>query len=80
MPKAATRARKKRTSDSEDEDYVVVEDDATSKKKVLKKEYGTAASTKPGLNKKAPSRRVPMSKSRASTQETLGSKPKKTVA
>ena len=47
LPKAATRARKKKTSDSEDEDYVVVEDEATSKKKVLKKEYGTAATTKP---------------------------------
>ena len=47
LPKAATRTRKKRTSDSEDEDYVAVEDEATSKKKVLKKEYGTTASTKP---------------------------------
>ena len=37
LPKAATRARKKRTSDSEDEDYVVVEDEATSNKKVMKK-------------------------------------------
>ena len=46
LPKAATRAKKKRTSDSEDEDYVTVEDETTSKKKVLKKEYGTAASTK----------------------------------
>ena len=35
LPKAATRARKKRTSNFEDEDYVVVEDEATSKKKVL---------------------------------------------
>ena len=48
LPKAATRKRKKRTSDSEDEDYVAVKDEATSKKKVLKKEYGTAAATKPG--------------------------------
>ena len=71
LPKAATRTRKKRTSDSEDEDYVVVEDEATSKKKVLKKEYGTAAATKPGLKRKAPARRVPMSKARASTQETM---------
>ena len=38
FPKAATRARKKRTSESEDEDYVAIEDEATSKKKVLKKE------------------------------------------
>ena len=37
LPKAATRARKKRTSDSEDEDYVAVDDEATSKKKVLKR-------------------------------------------
>ena len=43
LPKAATRARKKRTTDSEDERYVSAEDEATSKKKVLKKEYGTAA-------------------------------------
>ena len=69
LPKAATRTRKKRTSNSEDADYVAVEDEATSKKKVLKKEYGTTAATKPGLNKKAPARRIPMSKARASTQE-----------
>src|SRR3990170_8628462 len=71
LPKAATRTRKKRTSDSEDEEYVAVEDEATSKKKVLKKEYGTAATSKPGLHKKAPARRTPMSKARASTQETM---------
>ena len=47
LPKAATRTRKKKTSDSEDEDYVAVEDVATSRKKVLKKEYGTGATTKP---------------------------------
>ena len=58
LPKAATRARKKRTSDSEDEDYVAVEDAAIYKKKVLKKEYDTAATTKPGLHKKAPTKRV----------------------
>ena len=51
LPKAATRERKKRTSDYEDEDYV-----ATSKKKVVKKEYGSAAATKPVVQKKAPSR------------------------
>ena len=45
LPKAATRARRKRTSDSEDEDYVAAEDEATSKKIVLKKEYGSAAAT-----------------------------------
>ena len=43
----------------------------TSKKKVLKKEYGAAASTKPGMKKKAPAKRVPMSKVRASTHETM---------
>ena len=79
LPKAATRTRKKRTSDSEDEDYVAVEDEATSKKKVLKKEYGTAATTKPGMKTKAPTRRVPMSKARSSTQVTLGSEPKEPV-
>ena len=62
LPKAATRTRKKKTSDSEDEDYVAIEDEATSKKKVLKKEYGTAAATKPGLKTKAPARRMLMSK------------------
>ena len=72
LPKAATRTRKKRTSDFEDEDYVAVEDEATSRKKVLKKEYGTTAATKPGLNKKAPARRIPMSKPRkVATGETM---------
>ena len=71
LPKAATRTRKNKTSDSEDEDYVAVEDEATSRKKVLKKEYGTSAASKPGMKTKAPARRVPMSKSRASTQETM---------
>src|ERR687897_101904 len=65
LPKAATRSRKKRTSESEDEDYVATEEEVSSKKKVLKKEYGTAAATKPGLNKKAPAKRIPMSKARA---------------
>ena len=59
LPKAATRARKKKTSDSKEEDYIADENEATSKKKVLKKEYGTAATSKPGMNKKAPARRVP---------------------
>ena len=71
FPKAATRTRKKRTSDSEDEDYVATEEEVSSKKKVLKKEYGTSTATKPGMNKKAPTRRTPMSKARASTQETM---------
>ena len=72
LPKAATRTRKKRTSDSEDEDYVAVEDEATLKKKVLKKEYGSAAATKPGLKTKMPARRQPMSKGRkVATGETM---------
>ena len=75
LPKAATRARKKRTSNSKDEDYVAEEDEATSKK-VLKKEYGTAAATKPGLNRKVPAKRTPMLKVRGSTQETERSEPK----
>ena len=40
-----------------------------------KKEYGTLASTKPGLHKKAPAKRVPTLKARVSTAET--SKPTK---
>lgn len=55
---------------------MAVEDEATSKKKVLKKEHGTTATTKPGMKTKAPARRVPMSKDRASTQVTLESEPK----
>ena len=70
LPKAATRTRKKKTSDSEDEDYVAVEEEVSSKKKVLKKEYVTIVSTKPGLHKKAPAKRVPTLKVRASTAET----------
>src|SRR3954465_6791964 len=61
LPKAATRSKKKRTSDSEDEDYVATEEEVSSKKKVLKKEYRTAATTKPGLHKKVPAKRVPTS-------------------
>ena len=80
LPKASTRARKKKTSDSEDEDYVVVEDEATSKKKVLKKEYGSAAATKPGMKTKAPAKRTPMSKARASTQVPLEYEPKEASA
>ena len=67
LPKAATRQRRKRTSDSEDEDYKAKEDEATSKKVVLKKEYGSAQSTKPGLQKKVPAKRTPMPKARKST-------------
>ena len=80
LPKATTRTRKKRTSNSEDEDYIAAEDEATSKNKVVKKEFGTAASTKPDMNRKAPAKRVPMLKVRASTQENLGSEPKEVVA
>ena len=72
MPKAATRSRKKRTSESEDEDYVATEEEVSSKKKVLKKEYGTTATTKPGMNRKAPAKRVPTSKPRkVATGETM---------
>lgn len=67
LPKAATRSRKKKTSDSEDEDYVAVEEEVSSKRKVLKKEYGSAATTKPSLHKKAPAKRVPTFKVIAST-------------
>nr|XP_020201124.1 nucleolar protein dao-5-like [Aegilops tauschii subsp. strangulata] len=66
LPKAATRQRKKRTSESEDEEFVV-EEEVTSKKKVLKKEYNTASAIKTCLHKKAPAKRVPMSKARRST-------------
>ena len=39
---------------------------------MLKKEYGSAAATKPGMQKKAPARRVPTSKPRkVSTGETM---------
>nr|XP_020168346.1 ATP-binding cassette sub-family F member 1-like [Aegilops tauschii subsp. strangulata] len=70
LPKAATRQRKKRASESEDEDFVVEEEVTSTKKKVLKKEY-LAAATKRGLQKKAPAKRVPMSKAIKSTQETM---------
>nr|XP_020193988.1 uncharacterized protein LOC109779774 [Aegilops tauschii subsp. strangulata] len=72
LPKAATRSRKKRTSESEDEDYIAIEEEVSSKKMVLKKEYGTAAATKPGMKTKAPARRIPMSKPRrVATGETM---------
>nr|XP_020172019.1 uncharacterized protein LOC109757608 [Aegilops tauschii subsp. strangulata] len=70
LPKAATRTRKKRISDSEDEEYVAAEEEVSCKNKVLKKEYGDAAATKPGMLKKAPAKRVPVSKARASTLDT----------
>ena len=71
LPKAATRTRKKRNSDLEDEDYVAVEEEVSSKKRVVKKEFGSAASTKSGMHRKNPAKRVPMSKASASTQETV---------
>ena len=80
LPEAATRTRRKRTSDSEDEDYVAAEDEATSKKVVLKKEYGSTHSTKPGLNKKVPAKRTPMAKVRRSTQVPEQSKLKEAPA
>nr|XP_020149327.1 histone acetyltransferase KAT6A-like [Aegilops tauschii subsp. strangulata] len=63
--------RRKRTSESKDEDYVAAEEEVNSKKKVVKKEFGTTVSTKPGMHKKALAKRVPMSKGRASTHETI---------
>ena len=80
LPKAATRARRKRTSDSEDEDYVAAEDEATSKKVVLKKEYGSAKTRKPGLNRKVPAKRTSMLKVRGSTQEPEKPDPKEPAA
>ena len=77
LPKAATRQRRKRTSDSEDEDYKAEEDEATSKKVVLKKEYGSAHSTKPGKKKKVPAKRTPMPKARRSTQVPEQTEPKR---
>ena len=71
LPKAATRQRRKKNSESKDEDNVAAEEEVNSKKKkVIKNEFGTAASTKPGMHKKAPAKRVPMSKARASTLGT----------
>ena len=58
---------------------MAIEEEATSKRKVLKKEYDTAAATKPGMKRKVPAKRAPMSKARTSTQETLGSAPKEQV-
>ena len=69
LPKAGTKTRKKKTFDTDDEDFVA--DEATSKKKVLRKEYGTTEATKPGQKRKIPAMRIPMSKTRASTQETM---------
>ena len=51
------------------------EDEATSKKKVLKKEYGSASTVKPGLKIKRPSGRQPMSKARASTEKPTPQEP-----
>ena len=73
LPKAATKARKKRTSNSEDEDYVA-EEEATSKR------VEPAQGTKPGLKIKRPAGRQPMPKARASTQIPEKSKPKEAAA
>ena len=56
------------------------EEETTSKRKVLKKEYGTTATTKPGMKTKVPAKRIPMSKARASTQVPLESEAKEGVA
>ena len=72
LPKAATRAGRKRTSDDGDEDFVPSE--ATSKKKtVLRNKYGTSASTRPSAKDKVVVRKVPLSKTHKATapKETL---------
>ena len=56
------------------------EDEATSKKVVLKKEYGSAKNTKPGLNRKVPAKRTPMLKVRGSTQVPEKPDPKEPAA
>ena len=55
---------------------MAAEDEATSKKKVLRKEYGTAATTKRGMKIKVPAKRTPMSKARAFTHVPETSDPK----
>ena len=40
---------------------------------MIKKEHVAAARIKPGMHKKAPAKRVPMSKARASTLESMKS-------
>ena len=51
---------------------MAVEDEATYKKKVVKKEYNTAAASKPGMKQKVPARRIPTSKPRkVATGETM---------
>ena len=47
---------------------------------MLKKEFGIAAATKPGLNRKVPAKRTPMLKVRASTQEPEKPDPKEPAA
>ena len=57
LPKAATRTKKKTTSNTEDEDFVASE--ASSKRNaVLRKEYGTSASTRPSTKDKTSVRKV----------------------
>ena len=49
----------------------MVHEEVTSKKKVIKKEQAPATAIEPGMHKKAPARRVPMSKPRkVPTKET----------
>ena len=59
---------------------MAAEDEATSKKVVLKKEYGSAKTTKPGLNRKVPAKRTPMLKVRGSTQVPEKPDPKEPAA
>ena len=47
---------------------------------VLKKEYGSTHSTKPGLKKKVPAKRTPMPKARKSTQVPAQAQPKEAPA
>ena len=71
LPKDATRHRKKRTSESENEDYIA-DEEVTSKKKLIKnQQVDPVVGIKPGMKKKAHAQRKPMSKVRASTQETM---------
>ena len=59
---------------------MAAKDEATSKKVVLKKEYGSAKTTKPGLSRKAPAKRTPMLKVRGSTQVPEKPDPKEAPA
>ncbi|XP_044396448.1 uncharacterized protein, partial [Triticum aestivum] len=72
LPKAPTRTKKKRNSDDEAAYFLASE--ATSKKKaVLRKEYGTSASTRPSAKDRTVVRKVPLSKANKATtpKETM---------